>query len=427
MDPDSVRSYLRRYQQRSTLSDVNGVLQDGNPPPGSVRNQQSQLFKDADDHVIPTSDYEYRIWGQKEKLEKKSDFVYFEDEIGVVETAWDSLVAKAGMDSVSSYLPFHDDVATSGIYINQRGLRYLGHLLYYWSRVHAHRNSKSERTNALLTSQLAHDSQVFAGDPAFDQVEDALDLAREILVRYQWFHHQFELVVAHLEDARDEPLYQKYAQNHHQTPAERGRGLSAALALSMVRRSQACRSRAPNDLFLPLFERTIATIEWKNGSHNQFNSRRKFEDGCRELMVNLHGKELAARVPFETDVWSAVGSTISAYITRRESDSNNGSYANNEFPLGEKYKLEKSGTWKQQYSDADGSIRPQLDSVVDKLKDRATLPKLKGHGQGPNDTFYSDLTKSKRYVIKVDNANREITLLGFGDHDYPKEYGLHVN
>lgn len=435
MNPDSVRAYLRSYRRRSTLADVNGVLQDGETPPDSVRDQQRQLLGEADEHVIPTWKYQYRVVGREEEMDNDPRFIAFEDEIGLVETAWDTLVAKAGVDSVSTYRPFHDDVATSGIYVSQRGLRYLGHLLYHWSRVHAHADSQSERIDALLTSRLAHDSQVFAGDPAFDQIEDALELAREILVRYQWFHHQFELVVAHIEDARDEQLYQRYAQRPSQSPADQGRGLSAALALSTVRRSQACRSLAPDDLFLPLFERTIATLEWKGDSHKQFTSREKFEDGCRELVADLYGgsygpvpgEELAARIPLETDVWVAVDSTISAYITRRESDSDNGSYATNEAPLSDTWSVKTSEEWEALYDAADGSLLSQLDSAVDELDGRAMLPKLKGHGQGPKDTFYRNLTKGDRYVLKVDRANREITLLGFGDHDYPKEHGLHVN
>ena len=55
------------------------------------------------------------------------------------------------MDSVSTYRPFYEDVATSGIYVSQRGLRYLGHLLYHWSRVHAHIDLQEKRTDVLLT------------------------------------------------------------------------------------------------------------------------------------------------------------------------------------------------------------------------------------------------------------------------------------
>lgn len=435
VNPDSIRAYLQSYRRRTTLADASRVLQDGETPPDSVRDLQRQTLGEPDDHVIPTSEYEYRVDGRDGQMDNKPGFIAFQDEIGLVESAWDTLVAKGGMETVSTYRPFHDDIATSGIYISQRGLRYLGHLLYHWSRVHAHADSQAEYTEALLTNRLAHDSKVFAGDPAFDRVEDALAMARELFVRYQWFHHQFELVVAYIEDARDEQLYQEYAEERGQTAAEQGRGLSAALALSFVRRSQVCQSLAPHELYLPLFERMIAALKWERASHEEFSSREKFEDGCRGLTTDVYGdsyrpapgEELAARIPLEADVWAAVGSTISAYITRRESDSDNAAYANNEAPLSNTWSVRKSEKWKALCEAADGSIIPQLDGAVDELDGRSMLPRMKGHGQGPKDTFYRNLTKEDRYVLKVDRANNEIILLGFGDHAYPKEHGLHVD
>lgn len=63
---------------------------------------------------------------------------------------------------------------------------------------------------------------------------------------------------------------------------------------------------------------------------------------------------------------------------------------------------------------------------VGKLNGQARLPPLKGHDSRPKGTYYEDLTDKNRYVCEVDRANREVTLLGFGDHSYPEEYDSYI-
>jgi len=436
MDIPSVRDYLLKYQRDAVLDGIS-TLKNGAQPSDWIRDNQRQTLDGPDEHVIPLADYEIRIGGRDPDLERNSRYLYCEDNIERIEAGWDDLVAEFGLEGVSFYRPFHTDISTSGIYINQRGLRYLGHLLYHWSKAVTYSTSKTEAIDILQRNTLQEGHPAFQSEPAFEDLEAAIELAQEIFLRYQWFHHQFELFTAYVEDARGELLYEEYAERTQDTPRRRATRPAAHLAAAAVRRSQACQSRAPDGHFIPLFVRTTSVLPNQGGwDLNKFISRDQFENECRNLAGSLYqtpstgtdipGQALASQLPFQTDIRRIVGQNLSAFITRREDDSDVASYALNEHPLTQAWTVETDPEWDEAYEQADGSVQTQIDSLIQKLDGRPKMPETKGDGIGPKNVYYDNLTDGMRYVFGADEQNRQITLLAFGDHDIPKDFGLHV-
>ncbi|MFB1063332.1 hypothetical protein [Natrinema sp. H-ect4] len=391
-------------------------------------------MKSSDEHVIPLDEFEFRIQGEDDDLEDNPNVVRYENAIGEIERGWDELVGQYGLDAVSTYVPFHEDEDTYGIYIRQRGIRFLGHLLYQWSRVGSLVETRKEATEFLLQNDLQSGDRLFDGKPQFDSIEDAFALAREILLRHQWFHHQAELLAAYAEDVAD-TLY--YPQYHHQQlfPSSINESVEEAVANAYVARSQACVERSPSWLFQPLFERTVAARRSQTIHYTEFTDD-DFDDGCYEVSRSLlaqgnshptrGGVELARRLVFDTRISRAIPTRISVYITRRESDSDNASYAQDEYPIGQTWTVVRTDTWKSAYKKADGSITSRIDSVVGDLKKDPRKIEWKGRGIGPKQRYYGDLLGgTKKIIFEVDDDRNRVELLDLGEHDLPREYGLH--
>lgn len=430
---DSVRAFLRAYRQGSTTAD----LTEGQSPPQQIRDAQERLLGASDDHVIPLQTYEFRVNDdQSDPPVDAAGTFKIVDDLGRVEQGWDHIMSMAGLDAVSTYAPFHADSSTYGIYISQRGIRYLGHLLYGWSQAGDLSDSPSQATTLLQDHTLATGGPLSRGQPQFASIEAAFELAQELLLRYQWFYHQFELLAAHFEDARDEPLYRFYHDTQHTSPADPMRSQATTLALAYAWRSQACRNKSPPGLFEPLFRRTISFAAQDYGELRQYTDRSDFEDGCYELSERLssgsasgrgHGIDRARDLPFETDIRALTPRCLSVFVTRREPDPDDGSYAMDEFPLDEEWDLATTDTWETKFNQADGSLISHIESTQDKMGDDPRKVEWKGDGTGPRQTYYANLTDGKRFVFSVDRQNNAVTLKDFGDHDIPKEYGLHVN
>lgn len=394
-------------------------------------------MEEADEHVISIDDYEFRAHGREQDLEADPDVIRFSDDLAAIERGWDWIVGNAGLEAVSTYVPFHQDVPTYGIYLSQRGIRYLGHLLYQWSRVEALGDSSADATAMLQTHDLSDGSRLYDGQPQFESVEAAFDRAREFLLRYQWFHHQFELPAAYVEDSRDQVLYPRYFEQEHATPSDSARNLASTLAIAYVAHSRACQDRAPSSLFRPLFWRTIASVSPSLSDVRTLLADDEFSKGCRELsgrlfvrsadQPSLDGVEIARRLPFSTDLRGTAPNRISVFITRRESDPDNGSYATNEFPLSVEWKVNVTDGWEAARDRADGSVQDAIERREEIMRDDPRRVTWKGKGIGPSSVYYANLTKDKRFVFKIDRQNKEVVLKDFGDHDLPKEYGLHVN
>lgn len=128
---DDVRNFLRDYWDNMVYVGRNGVPEEDHIPPRPVRQHQRDVRNSNDDHVIPRDRYRYRT----EPPQTIDDHqLVISENIHLIESYWDTVIGSYGLGGVSIYLPFHQDVATCGIYVSQRGIRYLGYLLYGWGR-----------------------------------------------------------------------------------------------------------------------------------------------------------------------------------------------------------------------------------------------------------------------------------------------------
>lgn len=428
-----IRDFLERYHERDAYPDPSAVPKLGEQPSDWIRNRQQTAIGTSDEHVIPASDFQFRIHGEDKDLKRSPRFVKSEKAIGAIENAWDRLIEDYGLDAVSSYIPFHEDFDTYGIYIQQRGIRFLGHLLYQWSRVGSLVDTQEEAIDLLMDDDFQESDQLFRGTPQFASVEDAFELAQEILLRHQWFHHQFELLAAYAEDSAETLYYPEYHQ-HHLTISKMGSSPEQALATAYVIRSQACANKSPPGLFQPLLWRAVAGRGFNRPSARDFTN--DFAGSCFEVSAYLvdpaasgtsqRGIGLARELPFDTAIVAVVPSKISVFITRQESDPNNASYARNEHPLGQKYTICRTNNWTEAYEDADQNIKDLVETIEEKAKNRPQQLDQRGRGEGPKNRFYGYLNGgARRFVYEINHREQHVDLLDFGDHETPEQYGLY--
>lgn len=434
--PD-VQDFLRRYHEGQSYPSSVNVPTEGDRPVAAVRKAQRATGQDPGEHVIPASAFEYRL---DTGASPSADEIRINEHIHLIERYWDTLVAQYGLDGVVAYLPFHEDPAAYGIYVSQRGIRFLGHLLYNWSKIIEPAEASSP---ARSLGTLMQDGHLIAGrwlrnaSAAFHSLEGAFDLAYEILRRYAWFHHQTELLAAYLEDARNEVCYPPYQQQCRAIGAPEA-DLSRAVGHLYVARSRACQNAASARLFQPLLERALQAFE-PPADDLSLTAPDGFEQGRRELSRRLRDGfgstivsapvELSQHLPFSTNIDRAVPERIALFITRRESDSDDSSFANQPGVISlsnqTTYAIEESPTYKKKY-DNNPELRDRLDTRVERIRDSFEVQDWKGVTDGPDDKRYIDVTGSVRLVVSVDEGEQSVELVDFGDRmEIPPKYGLH--
>lgn len=423
----SIGEFLSQYNDGTITAGRKSRPTEGDPPPTDVQIWFDDTMGTRDQHVIPLNIFEFRIDGEDQNLESNSDVVRYSEIIGTVEHAWDDLIADYGFDALSTYVPFHEDPATYGVYIRQQGIRFLGHLLYEWSRVQDLTDKPEEYSRLLQKYNFQSSNRLLFEDPAFESVEEAFDLAREMVLRYQWFRHQTELLAAYLEDATGSACYSSYWDQMPPgvTSAE------AILSKAYVARSSACRLRTPSSkLYKPLFERVVSELP----SFDEVGyaaSEGGFNKYCSKVVAELTGQSgsplrgvrLAEQLPFETDVWSAVPWRLPVYVTRNEFDTDNGSYGVREMPLDPDWEIETSDTWNDSYERAEGSLRQRADNAVNKLENNVRHSGFNWKPCTPENRWYFRLNQDLRGVANISNQDFTVELVDFGDHSAPSDYG----
>ena len=434
--PD-IREFLHRYHEGQSYLPAQSVPTEGDRPVTAVRDAQRATGQDPDEHVIPELAYEYRL---NTGASPSANEIPIDEHIHLIERYWGALVDQYGLDGVVTYLPFHEDPAAYGIYISQRGIRYLGHLLYNWSKVFEPVNGTLPTRPSGTPMQYGYliaGSRLRNKSAAFDSLEDAFDFAYEILRRYGWLHHQTELLAAYLEDAQNEVCYPSYQQHYREIAAPEA-DLSRAVGHQYVARSRACQNAAPTGLFQPLLERTLRAFE-PPADEFSLTASDGFEQGRRELSRRLRDGfksttvsapiELSNRVPFSTNIGRTVPDQIALYITRCESDPADGSFANRPGVISlsnqTTYAIEESSTYEKKYNN-NPELQDRLDNRVERIRNSFEAQNWKGVTDGPDDKRYIDVTGSVRLVVSVDEDEQSIELLDFGDRmEIPPKHGLH--
>jgi hypothetical protein len=430
-----VREYLSRYHQGDVPNPKSSNQQNTNQNSASlIFDHQRDIFGTADEHLIPYTDYEIRIGGSDDDLDSKTDHFRIEDAIGTVERAWDELIEEHGLDCFSTYIPFHEDQEESGIYIRQQGIRFLGHLLYQWSRAAAKADTPEKQAEILRENRLQESNQLLFEPPAFDSVEEAVQLAQEIIVRYQWFHHQIELLSAYIEDTTGESCYQEYRERLTNDQST-GPSLPERLAVASVFRSSACANKAPESIGSRVLIYRAFSPRFQSFQQLNEDATSRFKQDCRELAAELssiatseHPRSVyggfGEQLPFSRDPFAASPDQVPIYITRNEFDSDNGTYGKG-IPLDEDWEIDCASDWEKTYDKVDNTLQNRADNAISKLEDNVRHGGFNWKPCQPDDQFYFRLNKQLRGIAKIDNQDQKVTLIDFGKHEEPQDFGCY--
>ncbi|MFC7074348.1 hypothetical protein ACFQJ7_07110 [Halovenus rubra] len=418
------REFLSRYAAGESYKPYGGPLQDGTSPPSVFNDHQTTIGWPADGHVIPRDKYEHRL----QDTTPDTDEVRAEDISHFLEAEWDTAVGAYGLDGVTEYIPFHTDEQSYGIYIPQRCIRSLGHLLDGWAR-----KLTAEPDTAPEAIHLDATTNTLPQSP-FDSLTQAFDLAAELLVRYRWADHQLEVLATHLADFTGIDAYDVYYDQNRRLDADEI--ATRYRLLRQLDRSTACRRLAPSGLYDPLLRRMTAAFTNNNRNVlSQFSSespqtlhRQQVSVLSSAFDINTSRSEgfLADELPSRR-LDRSVPTRIQVYITRREPDSDYGTITNR--PGTRSLELEprpisRTDEFERSYQKADGTLQRDVDDLVEDIKNRFGHLTWKGMSFGPKDKRYIDVTGSKRLVVQIDDQTKEVTLLDFGSHELPRQYGF---
>jgi len=377
-------------------------------------------------------DYEIRVKGPDDNLDSKPDHFRLQDSIGTIERAWDQLVEEHGLDCFSTYIPFHEDEEESGIYIRQQGIRYLGYLLYNWSRAAAKDDIPEKQAEILKSNRLQDSNQLLFEYAAFDSVGEAVKLAQEIIIRYQWFNHQIELFSAYIEDTIGETCYQEYRNSPDQKTEPR---LFERLAIAYAFRSSACADKAPDSVGSRVLIHRAVSSRFDSFPRLNQDSTSHFRQNCRELVSDLssivgnsHHRSVyggfGEQLPFGRNPYAATPDQVPIYITRNEFDPDNGTYGNG-IPLNEDWDIDSAPDWEKTYDKADNMLQNRADNAISKLEDNVRHGGFNWKPCQPDDQFYFRLNKQLRGIARIDNQKQKVTLIDFGKHEQPEDFGCY--
>jgi hypothetical protein len=428
-----VREFLSRYHRSSVpYPTSSNQSNSGQNSATLISDRQKDIFGNADEHLIRFEDYETRINGPDKALDTNPAYFRVKDSIGTIERAWDELVDEHGLDCFSTYIPFHEDEQESGIYIRQQGIRYLGHLLYNWSRAASKENTPEEQVEILESSRLQDSNQLLFEPAVFNSLEEGLKFAQEIFVRYQWFNHQIELFSAYIEDIIGERCYQEYRSSESQKAEPQ---LSERLAVAYVYRSNACANKAPAAISSRVLLHRAVRARFNSFPRWSQNSTSRFRENCRELASNLSSISADAhhrsvyggfgeQLPLDRSPYAATPDQVPIYITRNEFDPNNGTYGNT-IPLDEDWEIKRASDWAKTYQSSDKTLQNRADNAISKLEDNVRHGGFNWKPCQPDDQFYFRLNKQLRGIAKIDNQKQKVTLIDFGKHEEPQDFGCY--
>lgn len=426
------RKYLSHYHQGSVPDlKLSNQSSTGQNSASLIFDRQRDIFGVADEHHIPFEDYEIRIKGPDNDLDSNSEYFRIQDSIGTIERAWDQLVKEHGLDCFSTYVPFHEDEEESGIYVRQQGIRILGHLLYNWSRAAAKADTTEKQVEILESKRLQDSNQLLFEPAAFNSVEEAVKMAQEIIVRYQWFNQQIELLSAYIEDIIEASCYLEYRNTSNQAETR----LSERLAVGYVFRSSACANKAPESISSRVLIYRALRSRYNSFQGLSQDSTSHFRENCRALVselssiaANTHHRSVyggfGEQLPFDRNPYHATPNRVPIYITRNEFDPDNGTYGNG-IPLDEDWEIICAPDWEKTYDKADNTLQSRADNAISKLEDNVRHGGFNWKPCQPDDQFYFRLNQQLRGIARIDNQKQKVTLIEFGKHEEPQDFGCY--
>jgi hypothetical protein len=353
---------------------------------------------------------------------------------------YDATVRERGFEALAFYMPFHFDPSRYGIYIREEGLYALTARIY--CAFHELDAINGSGSMALDFDEIEPSHEPWSSKPDQIALLIAFDLATEILLRHEWFHHQVELLTAYLEDARDERSYVHYHEDIYKETFADSECIEESLANASVARSRRCANiLGSTQLFDEVFKRLTQSQPPAYRSYEQFEGT-EFGKGCEHLArltIDVDSRvedgtakvpprtRLGTELPFSTDINSAQGSgRMPVYIIVSQSDQpgSKGPEFFDVVQISTDYRIETTETWEQSYRQADGSLKQLVDRNIEDIKRNINLPGFNWQHCG-QERQYGRLNDQFRFIVRRHDRQRRIELIDFGGHELPREYGCY--
>jgi len=439
--PEQIRAFLRWYEGDG---EEPPVVPDQQPPPWLVdRHPWLAPDEELDARLVPLSDYDIkeRTTGNPDG----DDYIPGPQAGDELVDTWRGTVNQEGFDSIAWYVPFHYSADQYGIYVTERGVQVLGNLLFNWSHgqqkpMVADITFSTDDGEFPLQADIHNAAPDYTSAP-FESVQAACELALEILLRHEWYHHQTELLAAYLEDFANEMLYRDYMEQAYR-PARPGTDcLEESLANAYVARSRACMRRAPSTpAFHTLFEYSTRFQPDAYRAYDRFTGQ-DFRVGGRHLAHLVQTADatdaaaslgdrsqqtlLGSRLPFDTSIARATSTRrIPVYVVQPRSPTPNLEYFKY-VALETDYNIHRTDDFEKNYKQADNTVRERVDRAVEKLETNVDMPGFNWRNCRTG-YQYVRINEQMRMIVDRDDSINEVKLVDFDtDHDLPREYGCY--
>lgn len=431
--PSAVRRFLQWYQGED---DVDRPAVDSRLPPWL----QERTPRLRDEGTLVALD-EYDLKGRLTDGPPDVDGEWLspEQHVDEVEQTWRDSTEGEGTEAFAWYVPFHYSTRRWGIYVDEVGLQLLGNLLYEWSQQLSTSSSGSRpsRSSWPPTAPLSVPVRGGGGqgEPSFDTRAEAFTLALEILLRHEWYHHQVELLAAHLEDAADKMYYERYHQEVYRDTFPEGTCIEESLANAYVYRSRAAVNRAPSgDVFRALFHKSTERQPAAYERYHQFVADDFHRGGqflghlirtgdspvsLRDVADRRRRVALGANLPFTTGVHRPRSHRpIPIYIVRPTYNLQTLSYFR-AVQLETNYDVVRSDKWEEKYKKRN-ELQELVDNTEQKIERNVNHPGFHWR-QCPQGYHYGRMNKQHRMIVDKDDSAERVELIDFGEHDLPKK------
>jgi len=414
-------------------------------PPGWLVDRHPWINPNANPerNLIPISDYD--IKNRTDEEPDSDEYILGTQAADDLVEDWRGTVDGDGFDAIAWYVPFHYSMEHYGIYVTEDGLQRLGNLLYIWS----HGRAKPERYDMTFTvsggdTPIEADTEDIVPEYDHDPIESiqaALDLALEILLRHEWYHHQTELLATYLEDLADEMVYKDYMEQAYRPTHSEEDCIEESLANAYVARSRACMGRSPSaDAFRTLFEYSTCYQPEAYREYGRFTGQ-DFRLGGRHLARLLQTADptdisesignprrqthLGTRHPLDMSIHRAITARrMPVYIIQPRSPTPHLEHFKY-VTLETDYEVIPTPDFEKKYEKADGDVRKRVDNAIGKLERNVELPGLRWKSCS-NGLQYVRVNDQMRMIVDRDDSIDEIELIDFDtDHDLPKKYGCY--
>lgn len=355
---------------------------------------------------------------------------------------YDASVDTEGFDALAFYVPFHFEPAAYGIYLREEGIIALAARIY-----HALRDLEivdGVGPYDLSPADFEPDHPPWRPEPAQIAYLTSVDLAVEILLRHEWFHHQVELLSAYLEDARGELTYEAYHRQAYSETFANTDCIEETLANSYVARSRSCANvLTSREVFHAVFERTTQA---QPPAYRAYDTDR---DNVRQLSKRLthllvggdidetlgRGQsrnpaavtQLGRELPLSTSISRGRRTgrvPVRVVLADRSTRPGPEPAVFEAIQLRTDYTIDRSDSWSRSYERADGSLQRLVDNCIAKLEKNVDLPGFRWEHCG-GDMWYGRLNDQYRFVANRYDRTQRVELIDFGAHSLPADYGCY--